>query len=68
MVILSFLTIPWLGPKDREPCVPSVQKAKLGHRTMCTVGPKGKAKIHRALAPSVPKVKLRYLGPLWTAI
>ena len=31
MVILGFLTIPWLGPKDMEPRVPSVPKAKLGH-------------------------------------
>ena len=31
MAILGFLTIPWLGPKDREPRAPSVPKAKLGH-------------------------------------
>ena len=31
MVILGFLTIPWLGPKDTKPRAPSVQKAKLGH-------------------------------------
>ena len=31
MAILGFLTIPWLGPKDTEPCVPSVPKAKLGY-------------------------------------
>ena len=31
MVIFGFLTIPWLGPKDTEPRVSSVPKAKLGH-------------------------------------
>ena len=30
MVILGFLTIPWLGPKDTEPRMPSVPKVKLG--------------------------------------
>ena len=31
MVILGFLTIPWLGPKDMERHAASVPKAKLGH-------------------------------------
>ena len=31
MVILGFLTIPWLGPKDTEPHAPLVPKEKLGH-------------------------------------
>ena len=31
MIILGFLTIPWLGPKDMEPHAPTVPKAKLGH-------------------------------------
>ena len=31
MAILGFLTIPWLGPKDMEPRVSLVPKAKLGH-------------------------------------
>ena len=31
MVILGFLAIPWLGPKDMEPHAPSVPKAKLGY-------------------------------------
>merc|ERR1712239_4600 len=31
MVILVFLIIPWLGPKDTEPCATSVPKEKLGH-------------------------------------
>ena len=29
MVILGLYTIPWLDPKDMEPCAPSVPKAKL---------------------------------------
>merc|ERR1712121_26336 len=44
MIILGFLTIPWLGPKDTEPRAPSGPKAKLGHT--------------EPRAPSVPKVKL----------
>ena len=31
MIILGFLTIPWLGPKDTEARATSVPKAKLGH-------------------------------------
>ena len=31
MIILGFLTIPWLGPKDTEPRATLVPKAKLGH-------------------------------------
>ena len=31
MVILGFLTIPWLGPKNTELRAPSVPKVKLGH-------------------------------------
>ena len=31
MIILGFLTIPWLGPKDTEPHASSVLKVKLGH-------------------------------------
>ena len=31
MVILGFLTIPWLGPKYAELCAPSVPKVKVGH-------------------------------------
>ena len=30
MIILSFLTITWLGPKDMEPRAPSIPKVKLG--------------------------------------
>ena len=43
-IILGFLTIPWLGPKDTEPRATSVPKAKLGHT--------------EPRAPSVPKAKL----------
>ena len=31
MIILGFLTIPWLGPKDTELRATSVPKAKLGN-------------------------------------
>ena len=44
MIILGFLTIPWLGPKDTEPRATSVLKAKLGHT--------------EPRVPSVPKAKL----------
>ena len=37
MVILGFLTIPWLGPKDTELRAPSVPKAKLGHTELCAL-------------------------------
>ena len=83
MVILGFLTIPWLGPKDKELRAPSIPKAKLGHtdcvrhhsqrrsqdtRTVCAISPKGEARTHRLRAPSVPKVKLGYLDCLWTVL
>ena len=32
MIILGFLTIPWLGPKDTKQHAPLVPKANLGHR------------------------------------
>ena len=54
MAILGFLTIPWLGPKDTEPRVTSVPKAKLGHMEPC--------------APSVPKVKLGHTEPRATSV
>ena len=45
MVILGFLTIPWLGPKDTEPHA---------------IGPKDEARTHGPRALSVPKAKLGY--------
>merc|ERR1712243_264127 len=41
---MSFVPIPWLGPKDMEPRATSVPKAKLGHT--------------EPRVPSVPKAKL----------
>ena len=63
MVILGFLTIPWLGPKDTEPHVTLVPKAKLGHTEPCAPSVQ-KAKLGHTepRAPSVPKAKLGHLN------
>ena len=45
---------PWLGPKDTEPHVPSVPKAKLRHKNLVRISPKGEARTHGLHAPSVP--------------
>ena len=62
MVILGFLTIPWLGPKDTEPRAISVPGEARTHGTACAIGPKGEARTHRLHAPSVSKAKLGYLN------
>ena len=59
MIILGFLTIPWLGPKDTEPRATSVPKAKLGHtEPRATSVPKAKLGHTEPRATSVPKAKL----------
>ena len=52
MVILSFLTIPWLGSKDIEPRAPSVPKARIA----CAIGSKGLARTFKLHAPSGPYI------------
>merc|ERR1712120_81876 len=64
MAILSFLTIPWLGPKDTEPRATSVPKAKLGHtEPRAPSVPKAKLGYTEPRATSVPKAKLGYTEP-----
>ena len=58
-IILGFLTIPWLSPKDTEPHAPSVPKAKLGYMEPRAASvPKAKLGHTEPRAPSVPKAKL----------
>ena len=59
---------PSFCPKDMEPLVPMGPKGKLGHRTVCTICPKGEARTLRLHAPLIPKAKLGHSNCVWHQI